>query len=61
MDYAFEFIIQNGGIDSEEDYPYTARDGTCDQYRVRILVTFNATLCFQTIDNVLVWVYLSCL
>lgn len=33
MDYAFEFIINNGGIDTEDDYPYTARDGYCDTYR----------------------------
>ncbi|KAE8679901.1 Cysteine protease 1 [Hibiscus syriacus] len=33
MDYAFEFIIKNGGIDTEEDYPYTGRDGRCDSYR----------------------------
>ncbi len=29
MDNAFEFIRTNGGIDTEEDYPYTAMDGTC--------------------------------
>lgn len=34
MDYAFEFIAENGGIDTEDDYPYTARDGTCDEFRV---------------------------
>ncbi|KAK9740296.1 hypothetical protein RND81_03G024800 [Saponaria officinalis] len=33
MDSAFEFIIKNGGIDTEEDYPYTGRDGRCDTYR----------------------------
>ena len=33
MDYAFQFIIKNGGIDSEEDYPYTGKDGKCDSYR----------------------------
>ena len=27
MDFAFEFIIKNGGIDTEEDYPYTVRGG----------------------------------
>ncbi|KZV41175.1 hypothetical protein F511_10309 [Dorcoceras hygrometricum] len=33
MDYAFQFIIKNGGIDTSVDYPYNARDGTCDQFR----------------------------
>lgn len=38
MDYAFQFIINNGGIDTEEDYPYRAVDGQCDQYRKNVKV-----------------------
>lgn len=34
MDYAFEFIISNGGMDTEDDYPYRGADGRCDLSRV---------------------------
>ena len=30
MDFGFQYILDNKGIDSEEDYAYTAVDGTCD-------------------------------
>lgn len=33
MTNAFQYIIENNGIDSEESYPYTAQNGTC-QYNV---------------------------
>ncbi|KAK1383240.1 Cysteine proteinase [Heracleum sosnowskyi] len=33
MDYAFEFIISNGGMDTEDDYPYRGTDLKCDPAR----------------------------
>ncbi|MCD7455001.1 Cysteine proteinase rd21a [Datura stramonium] len=33
MDYAFEFIISNGGIDTENHYPYRGVESRCDPVR----------------------------
>nr|GEU90570.1 cysteine protease XCP2 [Tanacetum cinerariifolium] len=31
MDYAFSFIVKNGGLHKEEEYPYIMSEGTCDE------------------------------
>ncbi|KAJ3709009.1 hypothetical protein LUZ61_012714 [Rhynchospora tenuis] len=38
MDYAFEWVVSNGGIDSETNYPYTGTDGTCNIQKEEIKV-----------------------
>ncbi|GJN14875.1 hypothetical protein PR202_gb01743 [Eleusine coracana subsp. coracana] len=35
MDYAFKFVIKNGGIDTEEDYPFRQTDGTCNKNKLK--------------------------
>ncbi|KAL5707047.1 hypothetical protein ACHQM5_025143 [Ranunculus cassubicifolius] len=34
MDYAFQFIMKNGGIDTEKDYPYKGKESQCDVSRM---------------------------
>lgn len=43
MDFAFTFIIENGGIDTEKDYPYDALEETCQVgKRNRHVVTIDS-------------------
>lgn len=35
MDYAYQFIVDNGGIDTERDYPYLGEESRCDRDKLR--------------------------
>lgn len=37
MDYAFSFIVSNGGLHKEEDYPYLMEESTCENKKVKLL------------------------
>jgi len=42
MDDAFQYIIANGGVDTEASYPYTAEDGTCHYSKANNGATLSA-------------------
>jgi KDEL-tailed cysteine endopeptidase len=35
QEYAFQWVINNGGITSEQEYAYTAQNGTCDATKTK--------------------------
>ncbi|KAF9602235.1 hypothetical protein IFM89_025945 [Coptis chinensis] len=43
MDYAFQWVIKNRGIDTENDYPYQAGDSACNKNKMtRRVVTIDS-------------------
>jgi len=38
MDYAFKYVVDNGGITSEANYPYVAQDGNCNHTKEKQVV-----------------------
>jgi C1A family cysteine protease len=35
MDYGFKYIEKNGGLTTEDNYPYTAKDGSCESSKAK--------------------------
>jgi len=55
---AFQYILTNNGIDSEESYPYTAEDGTCSFNSKNVAATIrNWTMISTNETDMMNWCY----
>ena len=51
MDNAFQYIKENGGLESETDYPYHAKDGKCHYDKTKIAATCTGFVDIPTGDE----------
>jgi cathepsin L len=51
MDNAFEYIKENGGIETEGDYPYKAKDNKCHYDKSKIAATCTGFVDIPTGDE----------
>lgn len=58
MDYAFEWVMHNGGIDSETDYPYTGVERRCNVTKVFFPKPFIFLFMLFYISNFQIFFYL---
>ena len=62
MDYAFEWVINNGGIDTEADYPYASYngvDGTCNIRKVFFFPNTNQTAINFTSQTLITFILIT--
>ena len=55
---AFEWIIQNGGLESDTDYPYKAKTQTCTQDKTKNIVKVTSYELLETTDEEIIKQYL---
>ena len=55
---AYKWIKENGGLQSDTDYPYQARDQTCSQDKTKNIVKISSYQLLETTDEEIIKQYL---